>query len=347
MSRAWLIGLLLAGPGFGCLNEAVDGASPSDAQIADVGPATDMTVDSARADGGPPPADGAPTRDVDPPDAAHSTVDASPTSDAETPPDGALTPDAAPPTDAARPIDAAPRPPDAAADPCADLLACQGFEGLAPGTQDIPGWAIVAPNCSGEGRIAIEDDRPHTGARLMHVTGPGGYCNHVFLALDAPLALAGAPLHVRFYMRVARPLGFGHITFLAMHDAQTERDLRMGGQSEILMWNREIDDATLPELSPTGIDLSFAPEPNRWHCVEFMVDGPAGGLQTWVDGALVEGLVVDAEPTPDVDRQWHRRDDWHPRLQDLRLGWESYGGDPADVYFDDIAVATHPIGCLP
>ena len=272
------------------------------------------------------------------PDAASPPLDAAPPSPDAAPP----SPDAAPP-----PIDAAPPAPDAAIDPCDDRVACLGFEGLGLGAAEVPGWAVVSPNCSGEGRITIEDNRPHRGERVMHVTGPGGYCNHVFLALQAPLELDDEPLHVRFYMRVARPLGFGHITFLAMHDAQTERDLRMGGQSQILMWNREIDDATLPELSPTGIDLSFAPVSNQWHCVEFAVDGPAGELRTWVDGNLIEGLVVDAEPTADIDRQWHRRADWRPALEDLRIGWESYGGDPADVWFDDIAVGTAPIGCLP
>lgn len=315
----------------------------NDAMVSpEMGPITDASRGSADVSVAPPAdarvsmmdADSAPLADaaVEPSDDAMAPVlDAS-----------SAVPDAGPVA-----VDAAPIAPDAAVDPCADSIACLDFEGAALGAPQIAGWEVVTPNCSGEGRITIEDDRPHRGERVMHVTGPGGYCNHVFLGLQTPLNLAGDPVYVRFYMRVARPLGFGHITFLTMHDAQTDRALRMGGQSEILMWNREIDDATLPELSPTGIDLSFAPVSNQWHCIEFMVDGPAGALQTWVDGGGVPGLVVDADPTHDIDGQWHRRPDWRPVLENIRIGWESYGGDAADVWFDDIAIATTPIGCLP
>jgi hypothetical protein len=137
----------------------------------------------------------------------------------------------------------------------------------------------------------------------------------------------------------------GHITFLAMHDTIDGQDLRMGGQSGILMWNRELGDATLPELSPSGIALSTAPAVETWTCVELEID-TAGGLQTWVDGTLVTGLVIDSEPTPDVDSQWLRTA-WTPALSDLRLGWESYGGDGADGFFDDIVIANEPIGCMP
>jgi hypothetical protein len=123
------------------------------------------------------------------------------------------------------------------------------------------------------------------------------------------------------------------------------RDLRMGGQSEILMWNREIDDATLPELSPNGIALSVAPEAESWTCIEFEVDS-AGTLKTWVDGSLVEGLVIDEEATTDVDSQWFRSP-WTPQLTDARFGWESYGSVSAALLFDDIALSAEPIGCMP
>lgn len=107
-----------------------------------------------------------------------------------------------------------------------------------------------------------------------------------------------------------------------MRDSVEGRDLRMGGQKKILMWNRESDDATLPELSPAGVALSVAPRPNTWLCVEFEIDGKGGTIATWVDGASVLGLVEDGVPTPDVDTAWLRKV-WHPTLVDARFGWES------------------------
>jgi hypothetical protein len=32
-------------------------------------------------------------------------------------------------------------------------------------------------------------------------------------------------------------------------------------------------------------------------------------------------------------------------VNDLRLGWESYGGDADTLWFDDVALGTGRIGC--
>ncbi|MEK8107148.1 hypothetical protein NKG94_22015 [Micromonospora sp. M12] len=101
----------------------------------------------------------------------------------------------------------------------------------------------------------------------------------------------------------------------------------MGGQNGALQWNRASDDATLPEQSPAGVAQSVPLPTNRWVCLEFMVDGSAGQLRTWLDGTAVTGLTADGSPTHDIDGQWYNRT-WRPQLTDLKLGWESYGGVP-------------------
>jgi hypothetical protein len=153
-------------------------------------------------------------------------------------------------------------------------------------------------------------------------------------------------LYGRFYVRFGQVLGPEHVTFAAFADQTVNKDIRMGGQSQILMWNRELDDATLPVLSPTGIALSISPSADTWTCIEFAIDGPAGTLDTWVDGQWIEGLNVDDTPSPDIDSQWHNGSGWQPSLIDARFGWESYGGTAANLWFDDIALAGDPIGCL-
>jgi hypothetical protein len=146
-------------------------------------------------------------------------------------------------------------------------------------------------------------------------------------------------------VRLAAQLGASHVSFLSMPDtADGGQALRMGGQSGIFMWNRASDDATLPVLSPAGIALSVAPEADRWYCVEFRADGPAGALTTWVDGVTVEGLAADATPTADVDDHWISGG-WHPTLPTFRLGWESYAGQAMTLWFDDVALGTERVGC--
>ncbi|MCB9570812.1 MAG: hydrolase [Kofleriaceae bacterium] len=256
--------------------------------------------------------------------------------------DAALGPDAG----AAAP-DAGPGP-DAPPGPvpsCGGAALCDGFETGAGAAPDPSRWTVATPDCSGDGVVAVDPAVAHGGARSLRVTASGGYCNHVFVASTTSLATWTGPIYGRFFVRLDDALGDGHVTFLAMADDGDGADLRMGGQSRILMWNRERDDATLPELSPAGIGLSTAPAPGAWTCVELEIDGAAGTLRTWVDGAEVAGLVVDGAATPDVDRQWLNGGAWRPHLTDLRLGWESYGGQAMTLWFDDVAFGGARIPC--
>lgn len=231
---------------------------------------------------------------------------------------------------------------------CADLPLCDDFESAAAdGPPDPAAWTVTSPNCMGTGTLAVRDDQAHSGAHSLRIDGGGGYCDHVFIAHSAALPTLGPQVYGRFWLRLDAAIGQGHVTFLTLRDSNDAggKDLRMGGQSQILMWNRESDDATLPSLSPAGIALSLAPAPQQWTCVEFLVDQDLPALRTWIDGAELPGLVVDAEPTPDVDQQWHNKADWKPVLEDIKLGWESYAGQTMVLHLDDIALASERIGC--
>ena len=228
---------------------------------------------------------------------------------------------------------------------CSDLPVCDDFEGDSVGSAPSTSrWTVETPHCSGDGSISVDTTVAHSGSNSVRISGSGGYCNHVFIAPTISLEDLGDEIHGRFFVRFDDPLGMQHVTFLALHDSVQDKDLRMGGQSSILMWNRESDDATLPELSPTGIAASHAPAADSWVCVEFALNGPEGTIHTWVDGALIDGLVVDGVKTNDVDNRWLDMD-WSPNFVDVRFGWESYGGVNAGLWFDDIAMSSEPIGC--
>lgn len=222
---------------------------------------------------------------------------------------------------------------------------CEDFESGT--TLDASRWQTVMPMCSGTGKLALDSTQAHSGKNSVRIDGAGGFCNHVFLSPVMSLFPASDPLFVRFYVRISTALTQSHVSWLAMRDEHDMNDLRMGGQSEILMWNRASDDATLPELSPTGIAMSAKPATNTWMCVEFSIDGAKGELHTWLDGTALAGLTVEGDPTPDVDSQWKRKTDWHPQLSDLRLGWESYGNDANTLWFDDVAIGSSRVGCAP
>lgn len=249
----------------------------------------------------------------------NSTPDATSTADAATAPDGA-----------------SPR--------CGADAFCADFEDQT-GTTLTGVWKSVAPNCSGDGKATLVDDVVHGGKRALRIQSGGGVCNHIFATPTLDLARYRSSLWVRFYVRFDAAITDDHVTFLALADAVSQKDLRMGGQKKIYMWNRERDDATLPELSPNGVSMSSVPKLRSWQCVEFHLSGSGGTLETYVDGSLVPGLVIDKQETHDIDGQWLRPGAWTSDVRDLRLGWESYGSQPMILWFDDIAVASERTGC--
>lgn len=230
---------------------------------------------------------------------------------------------------------------------CASFALCDDFEAASVGgPPEASRWTVGAPNVTGTGTVAIDGTQHHSGARAVKVTGQGGYSNHIFFTNASAISSLGPTVWGRFYVRLSDPLGDGHVTFLAMKDAADgDKYLRMGGQAKILMWNRESDDATLPALSPAGIAQSRVLPANQWLCVELMVDGAAGRLRTWVDGAEIAGLTIDGTSTPEIDEPWLRKTGWRPALKDFALGWESYAGQPMTLWFDDVALDGARVGC--
>jgi hypothetical protein len=228
---------------------------------------------------------------------------------------------------------------------CGGAVVCDGFENQA-GTAPSGAWSTSFPNCSGAGTATVDSTVVHSGTRSLRVDGAAGYCNHVFVGSTANVTTIGAVWYGRFYVRHTTALPAAHVTFMAMKDsADANNDLRMGGQNAALQWNRQSDDATLPAQSPAGVALSVALPTNAWECVEFMVNGSTGTMDTWLNGTQVAGLHNDGVPTQDVDQQWLSRANWRPTLTDFRLGWESYGDGADTLWYDDVAVGASRIGC--
>jgi hypothetical protein len=273
---------------------------------------------------------------------AASGADAGPSSSAR---DASVALDSGPAAlDAGR--DAAPATSDAAAAACASPAVCSDFEADKPGAL-AGAWSARSPNCSGDGKATIDDSVAHSGKKSLRVQSGGGTCNHVFATPTLDFNALGAAFWLRFYVRFESALSDAHVTFLALQDQVSKKALRMGGQKKILIWNRELDDATLPELSPNGIGLSVAPEPGSFQCVEFHLDGAEGTLETYLDGKRVEGLVIDGTGTQDIDGQWLRSGKWTAKVSEIGFGWESYGGEPMLLWFDDVAISAQRAGCSP
>ena len=119
-----------------------------------------------------------------------------------------------------------------------------------------------------------------------------------------------------------------------------KKHLRIGGQSKILMYNRETDDATLPDLSPNGIAASKALPIGSWQCFEYHL-GADGSIETWLNGVAIPGLTTKNNTNA---AQW-ARSTIIPKITGAYFGWESYGDDINTFNYDDIAIASTRIGC--
>jgi hypothetical protein len=228
---------------------------------------------------------------------------------------------------------------------CGSAVVCDGFENQS-GTAPSGAWSTSFPNCSGAGTATVDSTVAHAGTKSLRVNGAAGYCNHVFVGSTANVSAIGPVWYARFYVRHTTALPAAHVTFVAMKDANDgNNDLRMGGQNAALQWNRQSDDATLPAQSPAGVALSVPLPTNTWECLEFMVNGSTGTMDTWLNGTQVAGLHNDGVPTQDVDQQWLSRANWRPSLTDFRVGWESYGDGADTLWYDDVAVGSARIGC--
>jgi hypothetical protein len=134
-----------------------------------------------------------------------------------------------------------------------------------------------------------------------------------------------------------------HVSFITMPDSTTGKHLRIGGQNQILMYNRETDDATLPDLSPAGTAASTPLPAGAFQCFEYHL-GTDGTIETWLNGNAISALQAgpNASSNP-YNKQWGTS--YKPKIKGVYFGWESYGGDVNTMWYDDVAVGSSRIGC--
>lgn len=174
----------------------------------------------------------------------------------------------------------------------------------------------------------------------MKITSPGGYCGHIFFGTKS---VPSGDVYVRTWMKAQKALTASHISFITMDDSAqgANKHLRIGGQNSILMFNRESDDATLPNLSPDGTASSRPLPANTWTCFEYHLS-PDGGIEAWLDDTAIPGLTT-ASSNPHAS-QW-RASSIKPKITSVNFGWESYGGDTNTMWYDDVVISSSRVGC--
>ncbi|KAI1092540.1 hypothetical protein F5B19DRAFT_205163 [Rostrohypoxylon terebratum] len=207
---------------------------------------------------------------------------------------------------------------------------------------DEAAWPTYAPDCNQGGKVTLDTTGGHSGSNSIRVDGAGGFCGHIFFGTTK---VPSGDIYVRAWVKASKALTDSHVSFITMPDSAqgNGKHLRIGGQSKILMYNRESDDATLPDLSPQGIAASKALPTGSWQCFEYHV-GTDGTIETWLNDEAIEGLTAKAGVANSNAAQW-QRSSVKPKPTAIYFGWESYGGDTNTFWYDDIAVSDAKIGC--
>ncbi|KAK4655078.1 hypothetical protein QC762_404920 [Podospora pseudocomata] len=207
---------------------------------------------------------------------------------------------------------------------------------------DQSAWPTYAPDCSQGGKVTLDTANAHSGKNSMRVDGGGGYCGHIFFGTSK---VPTGDVYVRAWIKASKALTAAHVTFITMPDSAqgNKKHLRIGGQNSILMFNRESDDATLPDLSPQGVATSAALPTGSWQCFEYHL-GPDGTIETWLNDKVITGLTSKPGTANPNAAQW-QRSSIKPKVTAINFGWESYGGDTNTFWYDDIVVSSTRVGC--
>jgi len=207
---------------------------------------------------------------------------------------------------------------------------------------DQTAWPTYAPDCNQGGSVSLDSTVAHSGKNSMKVVGAGGYCGHDFFGTTQ---VPKGDVYVRVWMQAQKALTDSHVTMIVMPDAGlgTAQHLRFGAMSQVLLYNRQSDDATLPELSPQGIATSTGLPAMTWQCLEYHL-GSDGTIQTWLNGDDVPGLDVGPGISNANAGSW-TRGAYKPAVSGVYFGWESYGGDANTFWYDDIAISGSRVGC--
>ncbi|EPE08417.1 carbohydrate-binding module family 1 protein [Ophiostoma piceae UAMH 11346] len=207
---------------------------------------------------------------------------------------------------------------------------------------DQTAWPTYAPDCNQGGKVSLDTSTAHSGKNSIRVDGAGGFCGHIFFGTTN---VPTGDVYVRAYIQASKALTSSHVSFITMPDSAqgSNKHLRIGGQSQILMYNRESDDATLPDLSPQGIAASTALPTGSWQCFEYHL-GPDGTVETWLNGNAIEGLTSKPGTANSNAAQW-QRSSVKPKVTGIYFGWESYGGDTNTFWYDDISISSTRVGC--
>jgi hypothetical protein len=220
-----------------------------------------------------------------------------------------------------------------AGDPCSTrpgLVFCDNFEEATSTVPPAP-WTTT-------GTVTVDSATPaHSGQKSIHIGDTANDYDTLLILHDAGvLPAAAGRFYVRVFMQISMPMSAQHNTFILSDlfaNQGAGNALRLGEDDSMLMFT--LDGDTHAALSNANYYNDGKPgiqfTPGVWTCLEVLLDSKKPEIDVWVGGVEVPDLHHTDFPIDDYDN--------------LRFGFEKYAGPAMDIWYDDIAVGTQPIGC--
>jgi len=214
------------------------------------------------------------------------------------------------------------------------LVFCDDFEADAPGTPPSP-WTTTQ---SAPTEVTVDGTNPAaSGTKSIHVvTTSNDYDTFLALHDAAVLPVAGGKLYLRFYIRLAMGMTMGHNTFVRgdlYASPGTGNNLLFSEDNYMIMESINNDGQAAMSNNNYYTDGKIGANVTAgvWTCVELLLDHNAPAIDVWVNGTEV----------PDLHQT-----KWGIDAYDyLRFGFEKYAGPASELWYDDIAIGTQPLGC--
>lgn len=212
---------------------------------------------------------------------------------------------------------------------CASLPVCDDFDDLTAGAQpDSATWGLQL-SYSGSGgaeNVAATTAEAHSSPNSIKVTG-----DLYGMTIDNP----GESFYLRAWMKSVGRVGWPVLLGLGTSpDAEVRVRLKSGSVTA----NIVPGDGLNPVEATTGDCPSCVAIPTDWFCLRVHADHATQTFEVWVGDAPAASVTGNAP--------WHSgTNTWPASFSKLRLGMMSLEGAGGDIYIDDVAIGSSPIGC--
>jgi hypothetical protein len=213
------------------------------------------------------------------------------------------------------------------------MVFCDDFEADVAGKPPAP-WTTESGATTD---VTIDATDPAaSGTKSVHVVSDG---YDTFLALHDPavLPVAGGKLYLRFFIRLAKAMTAGHNTFVRgdlYASPGTGNNLLFSEDNYMIMESINNDGQAAMSNNAyysDGMMIGANYPAGVWTCVELLLDHNTPAIDVWVNGTEVPDLHSTKWAIDAYDY--------------LRFGFEQYAGPASELWYDDVAIGTQPIGC--